>query len=502
MGLAPIQFAPGVQRFATPYDRPNNWWDSNLVRWQAGNLLPVGGWDRFNPNALGAAVRKIHSYRDNSGLLWTLAGLQTGIRQSSGGAWTTITPTGFTDLTSAAGGGYGSGDYGEETYGTPRTASSAELANPKFWCIENWGQEVLALANSDGRLLHWSPATPTTIMDVPSNAPTGNNAMVVIPERHVLLFGDREVRWSDRENYNNWNYASTTSLAGTLPIETATPITQAITCKEGTLVFSNREVYLLRYIGAPFVIGREYVGKTTFRSPNALARAGNRVVWLGDEGFWVWTGGGVQPLDCPLWADINQDMNTDWVFSRAHMSDNGSFPEVWFFYPSNASFDGECDKYVIWNYAEGWWARGSLARTAMFSPGPLSNPIMSGTDQFIYRHESGWSADGATRVGQVWVESSVLYADQAGDGANVKTINQALIGGDFDSPANYRIRFYSRMTPNGTERVWGPYSPRADGYTDCRVTARDIRFRLEATSDAYWSIGQVRLDIIPTGGKR
>jgi hypothetical protein len=35
-----------------------------------------------------------------------------------------------------------------------------------------------------------------------------------------------------------------------------------------------------------------------------------------------------------------------------------------------------------------------------------------------------------------------------------------------------------------------------------RAQGRDLRMRIEATNDAYWSIGLVRLDIEARGGQR
>jgi hypothetical protein len=65
--------------------------------------------------------------------------------------------------------------------------------------------------------------------------------------------------------------------------------------------------------------------------------------------------------------------------------------------------------------------------------------------------------------------------------------------------ATLRVRFYSRFTPGGAETAYGPYTVRTDGYLDCRVAGRDIRLRIEAAEDGFFSFGQSRLDVRQAG---
>ena len=58
-----------------------------------------------------------------------------------------------------------------------------------------------------------------------------------------------------------------------------------------------------------------------------------------------------------------------------------------------------------------------------------------------------------------------------------------------------RFRFYGRQTPEGAERTYGPYTVRTDGYVDTRISSRDVRMRIEANEDIFWSLGTIRMDI-------
>jgi hypothetical protein len=165
--------------------------------------------------------------------------------------------------------------------------------------------------------------------------------------------------------------------------------------------------------------------------------------------------------------------------------------------------DGECDKYIIYNYSEGWWASGSRRRTASCGATTANFPIAAGVDKLIYRQEDGWLEDGdksRAADGRIYVETAVL---DIGANNDIIDINQAMVACDptFNNQ-NYSLTFYSKFTPDQNDVQFGPYTPRPDGYTDCRATARDIRMRIQATDDNYWSVGQVRLNAVPTGSDR
>lgn len=74
----------------------------------------------------------------------------------------------------------------------------------------------------DGNLIRWRGG----IMEPVGDAPTSNRAVIVTPERHAMLLqvgGDkRRIAWSSREDYTDWNFASTTNTAGFLHLSTKT----------------------------------------------------------------------------------------------------------------------------------------------------------------------------------------------------------------------------------------------------------------------------------------
>lgn len=503
--LLPIQLPPGIERNNSPYDTPNAWWDMSLVRWRSGSLVPIKGNQRVTSTALNGPVRKIFVYRANDSTKVTLVGTANKLYVDNGGTFADITPASFSVFGSVAPfGGYGTFNYNEYNYGTARTSRSLIYSPFYYWTFSNWGEDVICTANSDGRLFYYDTTTLTTAPTVIATAPLGNTSVVVTDERHVMCIGqqggtpigsNRRVAWSSREDYTDWNFASLSNTAGYQDLTTRTPLQKGVKVKEGVLIFSLTDVYLAQYVGQPFVYGFQRISDTELFHPDSIATFNGKAVWLSRQGFQLYNGGFVQPLPCPILDDILSDLNATYGPSLIHGCHHGQFPEVWWFYPSTNST--VANRYVIWNYLENWWGWGALTRSAMSPAEVWEYPYMGDEIGNVFMHDVGYTDAGVTRVGKVFAETGALGI---GNGDNTVEVRQVLpaTGTGYN---NLQISFYGRFTPEGNERTFGPYSPRSDGYTDVRVSAREARIRFAATQDADFGIGKMRLDVAQGGGR-
>jgi hypothetical protein len=455
----------------------------------------------------------IYVYRDNSGGRKILVGTDYKLYADISGVFTDITPTpspAFSGLGNiGVNGGYGTFDYGEEAYGVGRSLPSPLYEPTALWSMTNWGQDVILTANSDGRLYYYNTSTPSTKPTLITGAtvPTGNTAVIVTNERHVMCVGVggniRRVGWSSRESTTDWDFASTTNTSGFLDLDARTPLTRPVKVREGILIFSQSEVYLARYVGLPFIYGIDRIADTSLINPNAVATYNGKAMWMTRDGFFKYEGGYISPVACPILNDIQSTIDTTYGPFRSHAVHNGAFPEIWFFFPSTVTLPpgtvgrGECDRYVIYNYIEDWWAWGQLGRSAASAGEAFKRPYMGGTDGHIYQHEDGWTNAGSTRVGSVWAETGMLPLTNGDRGVSETQILPAT-GHGYNSLS---INCYTRQTPEGSETTWGPFAPRSNGYTDCRVNGRDVRIRLNATQDANWSIGSYRINVMPGYGR-
>lgn len=496
-----LRLPPGIVRSATPGYTPGRWYDGNFVRWHGGGLMPIGGWERVTTTPLGSTPRRMLPMLDNSTVRRTALLCDKHIYIESGSDYFDATPTDYVGADINTGqGGYGSNTYSYDDYGDARPNTRDYNALPYTYSLATWGEDLLVVGSSDGRLLRWSPSTPTTKAAAISGAPTSNRAMVVTNERHVMCVGSggypRRVAWSSREDYTDWNFSSTTNTAGFIDIDAESPLVGMCVVKEGVLIFGESDVWLVRYVGLPFVYGVEKLGKAIAPiSPQAVAVYEGKAVWLCRHAFWGYDGGAVRPVRCDV---------QDWLFDTMDREDgrfymtasvNGVFPEVWWFYPDEQAATGKNNRYLVWNYNEDWWSIGALDRTAMCPAGVQRYPLAADSDGHVYQHENGWLDGTNTRVGHVWAETATM---SVAEGDRLMSITQAqpdsLKGADAT-----QFTFYTQATREGAETSFGPYSCRADGYMDTRLTARDVRLRVESVKDANWTVGSMRLIAAPRG---
>jgi hypothetical protein len=488
-----------VVRGSSPNDARGRWYDTNLVRWNSGVLEPIGGWERATPTPLPYRVRNLSVWRDNEMQRYILAASMSKVHVEYGEGFLDVTPS---DLVAAEptayAFGFGVNDFGEEDFGDARSTPSVNIeAFPAFWTFSNWGEDMVGVSSVDGRLLTYDVTNREDPFAPVAGAPIGNASVLVTAERHVALLqvgnNPRRVGWCSREDMTDWDFASITNTAGFLDLETSTPLVKGVRCRGGNLIFSGSEVFMMQYLGLPYVYGFPPIGQTRLVHPDTVVTDNGNVFWWAADGFKMFDGASIKALECPVWDYVIGRANSAGVRTVAHGSALGSKPEIWWFYPSGDT--STCDSYVMTNYEEGWWAIGKLGRSAMVAAQADRFPYMAGEDNHIYRHESGWG--GAEVLREVWAETSALAF---GNGDRAMEVRQALIanGFGFDS---LQMRVYSNRTPEGAERGFGPYKIRPDGYMDTRASGRDLRLRFENTKNADWSVGEVRLDIAPGAGR-
>jgi hypothetical protein len=481
--MADFSIQPGVVRGSTSNMAPGRWFDTNLIRWRGGAMAPIGGWNKITGGGAYPSVpRALLGWRTTAGLKYQAVGCDAHLWVQNGDVRTNITPSGFAaaDVPSVEG-GYGTWTFGIEDYGDGREAGTPSGSIVPFrFSLDSFGQILLANSSADGRLLYWDPSASMLTAAVVAGAPTGIRAMCVTAERAVVVLTDKQVSWSSREDYTDWNFASTTNTAGFLPAETPGTLRACFNVREGVLIFSETDVFLLRFVGDPFIYSLDKIGEgITLLGPNAVATFNGRAIWRGREGFYMYDGGYVKPLPSEISDYVDKQLDPG-SFFRTFMSGNGVYPEVWGFFPSVGAL--ECDRYFIYNYEEGWWGLGRLQRTAMIPAGIEPYPFMADATGFVYQHEDG-DAFTSVGAGEIYAESGAVKQSGA-----ISTITQ-IIPDSEDGASKTKWTFYTRMTFEGPETVKGPYFCRSDGYLDVRFTARSMRVRITATAGGEWTIG-------------
>lgn len=499
--LVPIKIPPGMFRNGTEYESSGRWFDGNLVRWENGRMKPVGGWQQYNAGSafIGIARGGI-AWSDNNGFRYCMIGTHLRLYETSGGVFSDITPGALVGgrPDSILGLGYGSGNYGKESYGTVRTLGNL-VTDAATWSFDTLGQTAVAVLTSDGKLWQFDPATG--LLTQPVGSPIGNLAVMVTNEDYVLLLGaggqGRKLQWPDIGTTTIWTPASTNS-AGSIQLNSSSRCKAGARVGTQNIVWTDSDVHNVQYVGPPAIYGPVRIAEGCgLVGPNAYAVT-DVAYWMSYGGFFVYNGQ-VQPLDCDVQDYIWRNVN--WLqAAKIYAEINSRYNEVTWLFPSSGSIEN--NSYVTYNYKDRLWTFGINstlgARTTWIDRSPFPLPLAVDPNGVVYEHETGFLADGATRVGQVFAQSGPA---EIGNGDKVLYAN--LMVPDGFNTAAIQMTTKTRFAPLGPEVVTGPYSlvPNAEGYVPVRIVGRQAAVRIDAILDANWSIGKTRLKIAAGGGR-
>jgi hypothetical protein len=496
--LTKLNIPPGVYRNNTPYAAGPRWYDTNLVRWFGEAIGPVGGWERMTSVAMSGACRGLYAWLDNIENRYLAAGTSENLYVYTDGSLVNISPVDLVPGRDSTiyGYGYGAGNYGVEEYGTTRTLPSTLVLQSTTWSFDAWGEYLVGCSTADGRVLEWTLNTASDAV-VTTNAPVDNTGVIVTEQRHLLAYGasgdKRYIKWSDSEDRNDWT-PSTTNQAGDWNLNSSGEIRCAIKTRGEILFLTSADAHICKFIDVPLVFSFERVGQRCgVISPNAAVGIESGVVWMGVDSRFYMYDGAVRDIPCEVqdWVESTLAKLGGTDVYAGSLSEHG---EIWWFFPS---VNGEVnDKYVCWNYKANHWSVGALDRTAWLDRGAWKYPIAVAGDHYIYQHEVGNTNSGASRNGSIYAETGAI---EIGSGDRIAHVLQVLP--DENTQGQVSCTFKTKRTPTGTETTYGPYTVRADGYTDVRFSGRQVKYRIDQVSDSDWRVGNFRAEVMP-GEKR
>jgi hypothetical protein len=490
MPRLPISLPPGLFRDGTQYQSKGRYYDAALTRWYGAALGPVNGWRRRGTSSVTGMARAALAWKANNGQTWLAIATHSHLYvMDRGNTLSDITPTGFTagqaDATGA--GGYGGSAYGSGAYGTPRPDTSL-IADATQWTLDTWGEDLLGVSPDDGKLYQWTLDTATPAAHV-TNAP-GCTAVVTTAERFVFALATsdpRTVSWCDQENNSLWAPAST-NQAGSFPLQTKGRLLCGCRVKGGTLLLTDLDAHLATYIGGTFVYGFDRVGDACGAiSRQAVAAFDQQAAWMSPSGFWLWNGGGVVPLDCPVMDYIRQDINWLQMSKIVATVNSGSFEIEWRYCSSSST---EIDRCVVWQYRDDTWTIGRAARTCGVDEGVFQYPILVDAGGAIWDHEVGWDYGGAAP----YATSGPI---ELGNGDQIVHVlglypDDATVG---DVTASFTVR----RNPDDMGQVFGPFA--LSGKTDLRFSGGLVEMTVTGARNTNWRFGNPRLEAVPGEGR-
>lgn len=338
------------------------------------------------------------------------------------------------------------------------------------------------------------------------SAPSNIMWAFVDPNGFVVLLGTQGldgvfdpalVRWSGLQQLYTW-VTDNDNLAGEYPIRQGGALVTGKATRQQNLLCLDSAEYTMQYTGSPATVFvfRQNGEVPTIASPNAMAEDNGAIFSMRRREFRVFNGATSQKLDCPIRSDVFDNIdeaNSDKIYAGI----NGEFSEVWFFVPDKR-YGVECNRAIVYNYAEQLWSTHLLDRTCMVAAGLFPNPIMFSAKGLIFEHEVGQTANGNPIVG--FLETAYFDVE---DGNNLMNILR--IVPDFKGqtgPVDFTLK--GRPFPNGPEWTWGPWTSKPDRQKiDLRRTARQMKMRLDfGFAPMFFRFGAITIDAQKSGALR
>ena len=402
----------------------------------------------------------------------------------------------------AANAGYGVGGYGTGGYGSG-TASPSGTGTPitaTDWTLDNWG-EIFISSPLNGPIYTWSPSDNTPVANVIANAPVANSGVLVaMPQRQIIAWGSTFngvqdnllLRWCDVDNFNVWA-GQPTNQAGSYRIPKGSRVIQCVQAGQQTLVWTDLGAWAMQYVGPPYVYQFNELGTGCgLIGRRAAATMGGITYWMGQSQFFRLAGGGVEPISCPVWDVIFQDLDTA-NLDKIRVAPNSRFGEISWYYPTKSN-GGEVSHYVKCNIILNQWDYGVLGRTAWINESVLGPPIGAGTNNFIYQHETSTDADGQAM--NSYFQTGYFAMTEADVKIFVDQIWPDMKWGYYGGAQNAQIlmTFYVTDYAGQTPLTYGPYTmTQATTFVTPRFRGRLVSIKVESNDiGSFWRIGNIR----------
>jgi hypothetical protein len=401
----------------------------------------------------------------------------------------------------------------------------------RLWSHDNFGEDLI-INPINGGLFYWDRtngfaraielSATSTFSGETSVPQVAKQILVSDQDRHVIAFGcdgfganssatqgngvqdPLLIRFSSQENPVQW-FPTATNTAGDLRLGGGSTFVQAVETKQQILVFTNKTLHAMKFIGPPFTFGLQELSKNiTIMSPFSAIAVEDAVFWMGVDTFYIYSGGQTVQLPCTVKDKVFLDFNLE-EKDKVHVGSNSEFGEIIWFYPTAGQT--EIDAYVIYNYIEKVWYYGTLSRDAWLDRGIRTLPMATGSS-LLYNHESGFDDDGSAMTS--FIESGSI---DIGDGDKFLFLKQVIpditFNGSTATNPDVSFTMKSRNNPganfNETTQVTTQRSATSpvEQFTEklnYRLRGRSFALRIDSTSlGTKYKLGSPRVDIREDG---
>tara|TARA_R100001086_G_scaffold80016_1_gene38974 strand:+ start:2445 stop:4595 length:2151 start_codon:yes stop_codon:yes gene_type:complete len=398
----------------------------------------------------------------------------------------------------------------------------------RTWSHDNFGEDLI-INPRDGGIFYWDKTNGLSTRAIELSATGTYSGETSVPtiakqvivsdqDRHVIAFGcdglganssatqgngtqdPLLIRFSSQENPVDF-FPTATNTAGDLRLGGGSTFMQAVETKQQILVFTNKTLHAMKFIGPPFTFGLQELSKNiTIMSPASAIAVEDAVFWMGVDTFYVYSGGQTVQLPCTVKDKVFLDFNFA-ERDKVHVGLNSEFGEIIWFYVTASSTS--VDSYVTYNYLEKVWYHGTLARDAWLDRGIRDLPLATG-NTFLFNHEVGYDDDGSAMTS--FIESAPI---DMGEGDKFVSIRRVIPDITFDGSTsvnpsvdftvkarNFPGETFDQESSQTTTRSATTPVEQFTSKLDYRIRGRAFVLRIDSSSlGCRYKLGTPRIDI-------
>jgi len=533
MALIPIDQVGqiGIVKDINAWQLPNNvWTDGNNIRAEHGAIQKTPGYKEVMASC-PVAPYYITNLVAGSASYWIVGGL-TKIYVHNGSSWTDITRS--------------SGDYSATARaGWVSTVLGGVLImtngvdDPQFWALSSG---VPAVGTRMADLSNWPASTECKSMKAFRSFLISLNVTKSGTKYSNL------VKWSHEAATqalpSSWDETSATLDAGEYELaDSKGAILDGLPLTDKFMIYKEDSVYQMSYVGTPFIFAFRQLSPTIGAlSTNCVAEFGDRHFIFGNGDIYINDGMKIESILPHKMRDyLFGNMNGDEHEKSFVVADYGN-TEMWACYVSSGNLTNvQCDKALVWNWANQTFTERDLPETSMIGYGiegdPLSSAswsadtstwannslnwntagasafsntagkslvMASATDTKMYRHETGNTKDGTNMTS--YIERTGITVDESGQSnpSTVKSVT-AIWPKMTLSTAGTDVNVYvgAQMSTESAISWEGPYTfnPDDQSKVPVRVTGKYIGVKFESTGDQTWRLDGYSLDVKNAGNR-
>lgn len=237
-------------------------------------------------------------------------------------------------------------------------AGNYTTSTDQRWRFAQFGN-VLIAANGTAKLQGFNVNSSTLFADLAADAPTARYVTVV---RDFVVSGNiqtdypNRVQWSALNDESSWTVSATTQ-ADFQDIPDGGSVV-GITGGEFGLVFMDRSIHRMSYVGSPLVFQFDNISRNLgCYEPNSIIQYGGTSFFLADDGFYACDGQNIIPIGNEkvnryFFNDVDQGI----LYKMSAAVDPTKRLIIWS-YASQSS--ATADKLIIYNFQTQKWTSGT-----------------------------------------------------------------------------------------------------------------------------------------------